>query len=76
MKIEFIEATFISGGDFADAGTVRDLPSREAENLVAMGRARKFEDAAPAPVSDRSIGLQDEPEAPEFTTRKGKFAKK
>jgi hypothetical protein len=76
MKIEFTQATFVSGGDFADIGTVRDLPAREAENLVAMGRAKKFIETPAAPVEDRSIGLQEAPEAPEFTTRKGRFAKK
>lgn len=76
MKIEFTQATFITGGEFADVGTVRELSGREAENLINMGRAKKFEETAPAPISDRSIGLQNEPEAPEFTTRKGKFAKK
>lgn len=75
MKIEFTQATFVSG-EFADIGTVLDIPSREAENLVAMGRAKKFIEAPAAPVEDRSIGLKDAPEAPEFTTRKGKFAKK
>jgi hypothetical protein len=75
MKIEFTQATFVSG-EFADIGTVLDIPSREAENLVAMGRAKKFIEAPAALVEDRSIGLQDAPEAPEFTTRKGKFAKK
>lgn len=75
MKIEFTQATFVSG-DFADVGTVRDLPGREAENLINMGRAKKFEDAPAAPLEDRSVGLQDAPESPEFTTRKGKFAKK
>lgn len=75
MKIEFTQATFVSG-EFADIGTVLDLPGREAENLVAMGRAKKFIEAPSARVEDRSIGLQDAPAAPEFTTRKGKFAKK
>lgn len=75
MKIEFTQATFVNG-DFADVGTVRELPGREAENLINMGRAKKFIEAVSAPVEDRSIGLQDAPEAPEFTTRKGKFAKK
>lgn len=75
MKIEFTQATFVNG-DFADVGTVRELNGREAENLINMGRAKKFIEAVAAPVEDRSIGLQDAPEAPEFTTRKGKFAKK
>lgn len=75
MKIEFIQPTFVNG-DFADQGTVLDLNGREAENLINMGRAKKFIEAPAAPVEDRSIGLQDAPEAPEFTTRKGKFAKK
>jgi hypothetical protein len=75
MKIEFTQATFVNG-EFADVGTVQDLPGREAENLINMGRAKKFLDAPMDPVEDRSIGLEDAPEAPEFTTRKGKFAKK
>jgi hypothetical protein len=75
MKIEFTQATFVNG-DFADVGTVRDLPGRDAENLINMGRAKKFEEAPAAPLTDRSVGLQEAPEAPEFTTRKGKFAKK
>jgi hypothetical protein len=75
MKIEFTQATFVNG-EFADVGTVQDLPGREAENLINMGRAKKFLEAPAAPVEDRSIGLEDAPEAPEFTTRKGKFAKK
>lgn len=75
MKIEFTQATFVSG-EFADVGTVRDLPAREAENLVNMGRAKKFDEAPAAPLEDRSVGLQEAPEAPEFTTRKGRFAKK
>lgn len=75
MKIEFTQATFVSG-EFADVGTVRDISGREAENLINMGRAKKFIEAPAAPVEDRSIGLQEAPEAPEFTTRKGRFAKK
>lgn len=75
MKIEFTQATFV-GGEFADVGTVRDLPAREAENLVNMGRAKKFDETPAAPLEDRSVGLQEAPEAPEFTTRKGRFAKK
>lgn len=75
MKIEFTQATFVSG-EFADVGTVRDLAGREAENLINMGRAKKFEEAPATPLEDRSVGLQEAPEAPEFTTRKGRFAKK
>ena len=75
MKIEFTQATFVSG-EFADVGTVRDLSGREAENLINMGRAKKFEEVPAAPLEDRSVGLQEAPEAPEFTTRKGRFAKK
>ena len=75
MKIEFTQATFVNS-EFADVGTVQDLPGREAENLINMGRAKKFLEAPAAPVEDRSIGLEEAPEAPEFTTRKGKFAKK
>ena len=75
MKIEFTQATFVSG-EFADVGTVRDLSGREAENLINMGRAKKFEETPAAPLEDRSVGLQEAPEAPEFTTRKGRFAKK
>lgn len=75
MKIEFTQATFVSG-EFADVGTVRDLSGREAENLINMGRAKKFEESSAAPLEDRSIGLQEAPDAPEFTTRKGRFAKK
>lgn len=75
MKIEFTEATFING-EFADVGTVQDLPSREAENMIAMGRAKRFEEKSAPALEDRSIGLEDAPESPEFTTRKGRFAKK
>lgn len=75
MKIEFTQATFVNG-EFADVGTVQDLPGRDAENLINMGRAKKFADAPAAPLEDRSVGLKEAPEAPEFTTRKGKFAKK
>lgn len=75
MKIEFTQATFVNG-EFADVGTVIDIPNREGENLINMGRAKKFIEAPVAPIEDRSIGLEDAPEAPEFTTRKGKFAKK
>lgn len=75
MKIEFTQATFVNG-EFADVGTVQDLSGREAENLINMGRAKKFLEAPAAFVEDRSIGLEEAPEAPEFTTRKGKFAKK
>ena len=75
MKIEFTQATFVSG-EFADVGTVRDLSGREAENLINMGRAKKFEETPAAPLEDRSVGLQEAPEALEFTTRKGRFAKK
>ena len=75
MKIEFTQATFVKG-DFCDAGTVIEINGREAQDLINMGRAKEFKDAEVPAAEDRSIGLEDAPESPEFTTRKGKFAKK
>lgn len=75
MKIEFTQATFVKG-DFCDQGTVIEINGREGQDLINMGRAKEFKDAELPEPNDRSIGLEDAPEAPEFTTRKGRFAKK